>query len=86
MDTLIDAIGTATTWEDYVTAIRAFDRVMLHNYYWIPSMSKMIEAVAYWDNYGVPEYDRLLRLAHGDTWWWDDDKAKAVRKFTGDAN
>jgi len=86
VDALIDAIGTATTWEDYVTAIRAFDRVMLHNYYWIPSMSKTIEAVAYWDNYGVPEYDRLLRLAHVDTWWWDDDKAKAVRKFTGDAN
>ncbi len=86
VDTLVDAIGTATTWEDYVTAIRAFDRVMLHNYYWIPSMAKTIEAVAYWDNFGVPEYDRLLRLAHVDTWWWDDDKSKAVRRFTGDSN
>ncbi len=83
IDALIDAITLAETWSDYVTAVRALDRVMLHNYYWIPALSKTRHAIAYWNNYGQPEHDRLLRLAHIDTWWWHEERANAVRAFRG---
>ncbi len=83
IDHLIGAIGAAKTWDEYVAAIRAFDRVMLHNYYWLPMMSKTRHALAYWDKYGRPEHGRLVRLAHMDLWWWDEEKAAAVEAFTG---
>ena len=83
IDVLIKAIGAAKTWDDYVAAIRAFDRVMLLNYYWIPMASKTKHAVAYWDKFGVPEPGRLIRLAHTHIWWLDPAKAARVEKFTG---
>ncbi|MDA0789615.1 MAG: extracellular solute-binding protein [Proteobacteria bacterium] len=81
IDALIAAITGAETWDDYVAAIRAFDRVMLHNYYWIPMMSKTRHAIAYWNNYGKPDHGRLLRLAFTDLWWWDQEKAESVRRY-----
>lgn len=83
IDALIEAISRASTWEDYLAAIRAFDRVMLLNYYWIPMASKTRHAIAYWDKFGIPEHGRLLRLAFVDTWWWDEKKASRVERFTG---
>lgn len=83
IDSLIGAIASAESWEKYVAAVRAFDRVMLHNYYWVPMMSKTRHAVAYWDKFGQPEHDRLHRLAFVDLWWWDETKAKAVQQYTG---
>ncbi len=78
IDRLIDAITNAESWDRYVAAVRAFDRVMLHNYYWVPMMSKTRHAVAYWDKFGIPKYERLSRLAHVDLWWWDEEKARRV--------
>jgi microcin C transport system substrate-binding protein len=86
IDALIDEITNAMTWDDYVAAIRAFDRVMLHNYYWSPMSSKTRHAVAYWDKFGMPEHGRLQRLAISDTWWWDQKRADATNKFTGGNN
>lgn len=82
IDALIQAIGEAHTWDDYVAAIRAFDRVMLHNYYWVPMMSKTRQALAWWDKYGIPEHGRLSRLAFVDLWWWDQQKAARVSSFS----
>ncbi len=83
IDALIAEIAGARSWEEYVAAIRAFDRVMLHNYYWIPMMSKTRQALAWWDKYGRPEHGRLTRLAFVDTWWWNESKAGDVARYTG---
>jgi microcin C transport system substrate-binding protein len=83
VDSLIKAISRAKTWDDYVAAVRAFDRVMLLNYYWIPMASKTRHAIAYWDKYGIPDQERLVRLAFIDTWWWDGEKASRAEAFTG---
>ncbi|MEM7018378.1 MAG: extracellular solute-binding protein [Pseudomonadota bacterium] len=86
IDALIDAITNADSWENYVTALRAFDRVMLHNYYWLPMSSKTRHAIAYWNKFGIPEHDRLLRLAFIDTWWMDPQLAASVEDYTGGDN
>lgn len=84
VDALIDAISGANSWDDYVAAIRALDRVMLHNYYWVPMSSKTRYALAYWDKFGRPEHGRLIRATTFiDTWWWDSDKAARVAANNG---
>lgn len=83
IDHLIDAMNQATNYDDYVAAIRAIDRVMLWNFYFIPGMSKVKVGIAYWDRYGQPPRTPLNRNSFVDTWWWDADKAAAVEAFVG---
>lgn len=83
VDAMIVAIQSAKTWDDYVAAIRAFDRIMLHNYYWHPMSSHTQRAVARWDKFGIPDHGRLRREAQYDIWWWDEDKAQAVEAYRG---
>ena len=83
VDHLIDAMNQATSYEDYVAAIRAIDRVLLWNFYFIPGMSKVKEGIAYWDRYGQPAPRPLSRKTLVDAWWWDADKAAAVEAFVG---
>ena len=83
IDHLIDAMNQATSYDDYVAAIRAIDRVMLWNFSFIPGMSKVKVGIAYWDRYGQPPPTPLHRNAFVDTWWWDAEKAAAVEAFVG---
>ena len=84
IDTLIGHIHAARTWDEYVTALRAFDRVMLWNFYWVPSSSKVKTAIAWWDKFGMPPYSPLLRETNFvDLWWWDPLKAARVDEFRG---
>lgn len=83
IDHLIDAMNQATSYDDYVAAIRAIDRVMLWNFYFIPGMSKVKVGIAYWDRYGQPPRRPLNRNVFVDTWWWDANKAAAVDAFVG---
>ena len=83
VDAMIDAMQNAPNWDEYVAAIKAFDRIMLHNYYWQPMASNTRRAYAYWDKFGMPEHGRLRRMAFIDNWRWDENKAAAVEAFTG---
>lgn len=83
VDALIDAMQAANTYEDYVAAVRALDRVLLWNFYYVPGMSKVRIGIAYWDRYGQPPSRPLERNTFVDAWWWDAEKAAAVAAFTG---
>lgn len=83
IDALIEEISNATNRQDYVAAVRAFDRVMLLNYYWLLGSSKTRSSIAYWNKFGIPESGPLRRLAIEDTWWWDEENAAIVNAFTG---
>ncbi len=82
IDALIEAISTATNWEDYVAAIQAWDRVMQWNFYYAVRFSKTKYGIVHWERYGWPELEvPLNRIAHRDTWWWDEAKAKKLAEF-----
>ena len=84
VDYLIDAIKNATEFEDYAAAIRALDRVLLWNFYFVPGMAKTKVAIAYWNRFGHPQPQPLTRItSHVDLWWWDEEKAAAVREYAG---
>jgi len=83
IDHLIECIKTAATYTDYVAAIRAFDRVMLWNFYFVPGMTKTRIGLAHWNRYNWVEAGNLTRPAHVQTWWFDRERASAVEKFQG---
>ena len=85
VDQLIHAVQAATSWDEYVAACRAFDRVMLWNHYFVPSGSKTQQAMAFWDKFGrPPDQAPLNRQPQVPTWWYDEQKAAAVLEFVGD--
>ncbi|MCY3793216.1 MAG: ABC transporter substrate-binding protein, partial [Gammaproteobacteria bacterium] len=82
VDALIAHVYAAKNWDDFVAALRALDRVLLWNFYWMPNASKTQYPYVRWDKFGRPQHGRLLwvesLVAH---WWWDEDKAARVRAF-----
>ncbi|MEQ8857873.1 MAG: extracellular solute-binding protein [Pseudomonadales bacterium] len=85
VDALIGHLYKARTWDAFVAAARALDRVLLWNFYWVPSSSKTRYALAYWDRFGQPGHGPLLReTGFVDLWWWDADRAARVARFARD--
>jgi microcin C transport system substrate-binding protein len=86
VDKLIDDIRQARTHEDAVAAVRALDRVLMWNFYYVPAMSHTHHATVYWNRFGRAEAGRLVRPAAADTWWWDAEKASRIaRGAAGDS-
>lgn len=82
VDRLIGHLYSARTWDEFVAACRALDRVLLWNFYWLPGSSKTRYALAYWDKFGQPEHGPLVReTGFADLWWWDSEKAARVAEF-----
>ncbi len=80
VDALMEKMAGAEDWETFVTAGRAFDRVLRASHYWIPHWHKSTHWFAYWDMFSRPErkppYDRAVI----DTWWYDAEKAARIGK------
>ena len=86
VDHLITAMATAKTYDDYTAAIRALDRVLLWNFYYIPGMTKTRIGAVFWDRFGRPELPGgkpLKREVFWDTWWYDEERARRVAEYRG---
>ena len=84
VDHLIEQLTAATTYDDYLAAIRALDRVLLWNFYYVPGMTKTRIGAVFWDRFGRPELGGpLKREVFWDTWWYDDERAAKVAAFRG---
>lgn len=81
VDAMIEHARTAQTQADYIAAIRALDRVLMWNFYFVPSSSRTHKAMAYWDRFGRASYGLLEREAFYDAWWWDAEKAARVERI-----
>lgn len=72
VDKLVEAVVSATTWTDLVTASRALDRVLLHKYIAVPHWYSGTHRVAYINRFGIPE--TVPKYYQADpyvisTWW-----------------
>lgn len=83
VDYLIEHILAADTEEELLAATRAFDRVMLWNFYFVPGMADTGLRHAYWDRFGRPETPPLNRRVYRDVWWYDEARAARVRAAQG---
>ncbi|MFN3646408.1 MAG: extracellular solute-binding protein [Gemmobacter sp.] len=79
VDALIETVIAAKTREEMTTATRALDRVLRAERFWVPQWFKDKHTVAYYDQYDHPE--TLPPYARGelDFWWFNAEKAAALR-------
>jgi peptide/nickel transport system substrate-binding protein len=67
-DAMIAALLAATTREDFVTAVRALDRVLLSGFYVIPLYYPPVQWIARWTRIAHPEHTSLFGYLP-ETWW-----------------
>ncbi len=79
VDALVEAIASAATREELVTAVRALDRVLLSGSYAVPLYYQKVDRMAWWGELQHPEQVPLLGWAYGgagfrlNAWWMSSD-------------
>jgi len=69
VDALIEQIVAATELEALQTTTRALDRVLLWNYYVMPTYYKDDSWISFWDKFGRPDKKPIYSLGFPETWW-----------------
>ena len=78
VDAMLDAVISARTRDEFMTASRALDRVLRAGHYWVPQWHKAAYWVASWDMYSRPATQPLYDTGIVDTWWFDPEKAARI--------
>jgi microcin C transport system substrate-binding protein len=86
-DALIKALNDAATMDELRTAARAFDRVVMWNFWSIPQVYISDEQISYWNKFGIPAVQAKHFVAdsypsaNAAPWplwtWWMKDAAPA---------
>ncbi|MCV2882827.1 extracellular solute-binding protein [Actibacterium sp. XHP0104] len=79
VDRLIDAVMAAESEEQMKTAVRALDRVLRAEMFWVPQWYKATHTVAYYDMYEHPDPLPPYDLGHLDFWWYNAEKAEKLK-------
>ncbi len=79
VDLLIEDIVDATTLDEMKTGIRAVDRVLRHAQFMVPTWFLDSYWVAYYDMFEHPENMPPYALGQLDFWWYNADKAEALK-------
>ncbi|MBU1835478.1 MAG: extracellular solute-binding protein [Alphaproteobacteria bacterium] len=79
VDSLIDTVVAAQTADDMHAATRALDRVLRAKGFWVPEWFKAVYTVAYYDMFEHPENLPPYALGETDFWWFNADKAEALK-------
>ena len=68
IDAMIENLLTARTREEFVTAVRAYDRVLLSGAYVVPLYHQPMQWVARWKQISHPDVTPVYG-AQFQTWW-----------------
>jgi microcin C transport system substrate-binding protein len=79
VDQLIDVVLAAETQEELTVAVKALDRVLRAEKFWIPQWAKNAHTVAYYDMYEHPDPLPPYALGNLDFWWYNAEKAAALK-------
>jgi len=79
VDRLIDVVMAADSNEKLKVATKALDRVLRAERFWVPQWFKAKHTIAYYDMYEHPETLPPYALGELDFWWYNADKAEALR-------
>jgi hypothetical protein len=80
VDSLIASALTATTRDQFVTACRALDRVLLYNYYAVDTGVVPGVAYAFWNRFGKPAEPPRYATGFPHIWWFDADADAKIRR------
>lgn len=78
VDRLIEIIVAAETKDELRVAVRALDRVLRAELFWVPQWFKDVYTVAYYDQYEYPDPLPDLALGEMDFWWFNPEKHEAL--------
>lgn len=78
IDVLVEKATAAQTREELVTAMRALDRVLRANCYWIPNWHSANHRMAIWDMFGWKDPKPDYAFPVERLWWIDPAKAAAI--------
>lgn len=79
VDRLIEVVLAAETQDELVPAVRALDRVLRAERFWVPQWYKDKHTLAYYDVYEHPENLPPYALGEVDFWWHNAEKAAALK-------
>ena len=75
VDALIDKVVFAKDRDELIAAGKALDRVLLANYFVIPSYTLRKERIARWDRFSHPDTLPAYSVGFPEIWWYDAAKA-----------
>ncbi len=78
VDALIDRVIFAKDREELIAATKALDRVLLWNYYVVPTWTIDYARTARWDRFGRPEKLPAYSYGFPEIWWYDRERAAKV--------
>ena len=79
VDAIIEKALAAETAEEEETAVSALDRALRYEFIMIPVWYNDVYWVAYYDQYEHPAEQPAYALGYLDFWWYNQDKADALR-------
>lgn len=79
VDRLIDVVINARTRDELHIAVRALDRVLRAERFWVPQWFKDVHTVAYVDIYEYPDPLPPYALGYLDFWWVNPAKEQALK-------
>jgi microcin C transport system substrate-binding protein len=75
VDALVDKLVFAKDRDTLVAATKALDRVLLANYFVVPSYALRKDRIAHWDRFSHPDTLPAYAIGFPNIWWYDKDKA-----------
>ena len=82
IDSLVEKIVTAQERAPLVSAARALDRVLLHNWFLVPNWGSLEYRIAWWDRFTRPAQP-VRDGVNFDSWWVDPAKAAVTDAARG---
>jgi microcin C transport system substrate-binding protein len=79
VDHLIRVVLQAQSQEELTPEVRALDRVLRAERFWVPQWFKDSHTVAYFDMYDHPDPLPPYALGHLDFWWFNAERAEVLR-------
>jgi microcin C transport system substrate-binding protein len=79
IDALIEQALQAKSRAELIVICRVLDRVLRAGRYWIPNWYSPDRRIAAWDFFGRPDVVPKLDVGVAGLWWWDAEKAAAVK-------
>lgn len=81
VDALVEALITAGTRQELLTAVHALDRVLWHEHYVVPHWLVDHHRITYWRKFARPRtlplyYEPLSQVLY---WWWDAAQVQALQ-------
>jgi len=83
IDALIESLVRARNREEWLNALQAMDRILIHQFYVVPHWYIAYDRLVYWNKFSRPRINPSQTSVLNNLiewWWWDPDRAERLRR------